>query len=165
MASTNVGGLASSAARRPTSQTTLPARRKTSVLQQTNRQTKPLPLCDDLSMLSPLLAGGGASLASINGTRGLCNVNNGGCHERATCSVSNGLVVCLCEPGYAGDDVVCEHIDECAMESGAAAGGVAEEQDKQPGELERQTADQKGGAEQARRRHHSKGSQPESVGW
>ncbi|CEM18743.1 unnamed protein product [Vitrella brassicaformis CCMP3155] len=49
---------------------------------------------------------------------GLCNVNNGGCHERATCSVSNGLVVSLCEPGYAGDGVVCENIDECATNTG-----------------------------------------------
>lgn len=40
-----------------------------------------------------------------------CEINNGGCHEFADCSMKDGEVMCSCILGYVGDGVVC--INKC----------------------------------------------------
>jgi hypothetical protein len=39
-----------------------------------------------------------------------CQVNNGGCHLDATCTVDTGQVACTCKPGFAGDGRMCAAI-------------------------------------------------------
>ena len=36
-----------------------------------------------------------------------CEVNNGGCHADAACTVDTGQVACACKPGFAGDGRTC----------------------------------------------------------
>jgi len=36
-----------------------------------------------------------------------CAINNGGCHNNATCASNDGSSTCICNTGYAGNGVIC----------------------------------------------------------
>jgi hypothetical protein len=52
---------------------------------------------------------------------GSCADNNGGCSVDATCDAAQGVRTCACKPGFVGDGVVCDDVDECTKNNGGCS--------------------------------------------